>query len=174
MSYLVCEKCGNYYQLDEGKSSFNFDKCECGGKLKYSQSIKEDHHIKPAETSNKIKLMGVIIGFIFLFISLTASVILLFGSNMANINVNTLSNSSKDLTIFVIVTVILTVFSGSISSYISRSGRYSEAAINGGLVGVILGLILGMVGGLLVLLSGILFFGFLSMLGGVFSSFLRK
>ena len=171
MSYMICKKCHRHYPLDEGKSSFNYEKCECGGKLRYSSSLEENPNIKPVNTSNKIKFTGVIIGFIFLFISLTLSVIALFGTN---IHINTLNISSRILYIFTISTVILTVTSGSLSSYISGSGRYRDGAINGGLVGVILGLILGIIGGVIVLLSGILVFGFLSMLGGLISSFLRK
>jgi hypothetical protein len=95
----------------------------------------------------------------------------LFGTN---IHINTLNLSSRVLYIFTISTVILTVFSGSLSSYITGSGTYRDGAINGGLVGVILGLILGIIGGIIVLLSGIFVFGFLSMLGGLISSFLRK
>ncbi len=34
MSYLICDKCGGYYELKPGESPENFtDKCECGGKL---------------------------------------------------------------------------------------------------------------------------------------------
>lgn len=47
MSYLICDKCGKYYELNEGKSSFNYDKCECGGKLTYTDSLNEFKNIKP-------------------------------------------------------------------------------------------------------------------------------
>jgi hypothetical protein len=34
--YLVCKKCGTYYQIPEGESVDDYsDNCECGGKLKY-------------------------------------------------------------------------------------------------------------------------------------------
>ena len=35
--YLLCEKCGGYYELHEGESPEDFEKCECGGKLRYSK-----------------------------------------------------------------------------------------------------------------------------------------
>lgn len=42
MGYLVCEKCGKYYELPEGKASFSFSKCsECGGRLRYADSLNE-------------------------------------------------------------------------------------------------------------------------------------
>jgi hypothetical protein len=41
MGYLVCEKCGGYYELQDGESPNDFsDKCECGGNLVYSESLK--------------------------------------------------------------------------------------------------------------------------------------
>ena len=36
MSYLICEKCGNYYELGEGESPDDFClECDCGGELSY-------------------------------------------------------------------------------------------------------------------------------------------
>ena len=75
MSYMICEKCHRHYPLDEGKSSFNYEKCECGGKLRYSSSLEENPNIKPVNTSNKIKFTGVIIGFILLFLGLIVNII---------------------------------------------------------------------------------------------------
>lgn len=40
MGYLVCDECGGYYELKPGESAADFDKCDCGGKLKYSHTIK--------------------------------------------------------------------------------------------------------------------------------------
>ena len=33
--YLECEKCGGYYELQEGESPDDFEKCQCGGNLNY-------------------------------------------------------------------------------------------------------------------------------------------
>lgn len=38
MGYLICDKCGGQYELKDGESPDDFDKCECGGKLNYSES----------------------------------------------------------------------------------------------------------------------------------------
>lgn len=44
MSYLVCNKCGSYYELQKGENPEAFDlTCECGGKLQYKKSIKSDN-----------------------------------------------------------------------------------------------------------------------------------
>lgn len=38
--YLVCQKCGNYYQLEPGESPDDFtDKCDCDGQLEYKRGI---------------------------------------------------------------------------------------------------------------------------------------
>jgi hypothetical protein len=37
--YLICEECGGYYQLQPGESTEDFDTCQCGGKLTYTESI---------------------------------------------------------------------------------------------------------------------------------------
>ena len=41
MSYLVCEECGKHYELKEGKDSFSYEKCSCGGKLRYTNTLDE-------------------------------------------------------------------------------------------------------------------------------------
>jgi len=39
--YLLCEKCGGYYELQSGESPEDFQECECSGKLKYSKKIRK-------------------------------------------------------------------------------------------------------------------------------------
>jgi DNA-directed RNA polymerase subunit M/transcription elongation factor TFIIS len=39
MGYLVCNKCGGTYELQEGESLDDFENCECGGKLEYVEDI---------------------------------------------------------------------------------------------------------------------------------------
>ena len=38
--YLVCEKCGGYYELEEGESPEDFESCGCGGHLNYVKNLK--------------------------------------------------------------------------------------------------------------------------------------
>ena len=50
MPYLICEDCGNYYELEEGESPEDFQlECNCGGELEY-YSTKYDYYKK-----NRIK-----------------------------------------------------------------------------------------------------------------------
>lgn len=40
MGYLICDRCGGYYELQYGESPKDFsDECDCGGKLIYSESL---------------------------------------------------------------------------------------------------------------------------------------
>lgn len=40
MGYLVCDKCGGYYELQSGETPEDFTtECECGGKLAYSENL---------------------------------------------------------------------------------------------------------------------------------------
>ncbi|KAF5061052.1 hypothetical protein DSECCO2_319240 [anaerobic digester metagenome] len=42
MPYLVCDKCGSYYELQPNEAPMDFnDKCECGGNLKCVQNLKD-------------------------------------------------------------------------------------------------------------------------------------
>ena len=173
MTYLICEKCGHKYPLEEGKSSFNYQNCHCGGKLKY-YSLKEGsvkNNQNQSTYPSGISWKGVLVGFLFLFISLILSVVALFGTDIPT---SASSISSLVLTIFSILAIILTIASGSISAYLSGSIGYVKGAINGIIVGVILGFVLGIVGGPLVFLSGILVFGLLSMLGGIIGTLPRR
>ena len=38
--YLICVKCNGYYELQDGESLEDFESCECGGTLKYTENIK--------------------------------------------------------------------------------------------------------------------------------------
>ncbi len=61
MGYLVCDKCGGYYKLQEGESAEDFENCQCGGKLRYvdsfdeylndGQNLTEDSTIKEADSN---------------------------------------------------------------------------------------------------------------------------
>jgi hypothetical protein len=38
MGFLFCEKCNGYYELQKGESPDDFDRCQCGRKLKYVEN----------------------------------------------------------------------------------------------------------------------------------------
>jgi hypothetical protein len=52
LSYLICERCGGYYELNEGESPDDFDRCQCGGKLRYSKTLPNCNAFDSHETEN--------------------------------------------------------------------------------------------------------------------------
>lgn len=83
MSYLVCNKCGDYYELQPGESPNDFsDECECGGKLKlYKQT---DIPTRPQNIPihfNGFVQERKIPTIIFLISGVILGIILLFGGN---------------------------------------------------------------------------------------------
>lgn len=52
MSYLICNKCGSYYELQEGESPEDFDlKCSCGGELIYVETLEGIEDSNESETT---------------------------------------------------------------------------------------------------------------------------
>lgn len=41
MGYLVCDKCGGYYELKPGESIDDFQNCSCGGKLEFVENTND-------------------------------------------------------------------------------------------------------------------------------------
>lgn len=41
MPYIICENCGGYYKMQENESLEDFEACQCGGSLKYAESVHE-------------------------------------------------------------------------------------------------------------------------------------
>lgn len=60
--YLVCEKCGGYYELQSGESPEDFVACECGGKLKHKKTftITSDDTDDAADAENNEDIKGKI------------------------------------------------------------------------------------------------------------------
>ena len=55
MGYLKCEKCGGYYELQDGESPADFeDICECGGQLNYVQNLDDFSNIVPDSNDNNL------------------------------------------------------------------------------------------------------------------------
>jgi len=57
MGYLVCDKCGGFYELQDGESADDFDSCECGGKLEYKKTISHFNVAAQATGSEYFVLM---------------------------------------------------------------------------------------------------------------------
>jgi hypothetical protein len=57
MGYLICEKCGGYYELQKGESLSDFDCCQCGGKLEYYEGSLQEKILdnNPLKYNHKLK-----------------------------------------------------------------------------------------------------------------------
>lgn len=53
LGYLICERCKGYYELQEGESPEEFDKCLCGGKLRYVENLNENKWGNSTTEKNK-------------------------------------------------------------------------------------------------------------------------
>ena len=63
--YLVCDKCGGYYELQPGEKPEDFNlNCDCGGHLKYIENLKI---AEENELSKKPSTTLILMGYIFVF-----------------------------------------------------------------------------------------------------------
>ena len=57
MSYLVCNKCGGYYELQPGETPEDYsNECECGGKLEYKKRLRSNDRSNPNNHHPKFPL----------------------------------------------------------------------------------------------------------------------
>jgi hypothetical protein len=74
MGYLICNKCEGYYQLQEGESPKDFDRCQCGGTLEYVEEIENQKTgYKLLQTVNFRRIIGVVIGTAVIMVSFLIS-----------------------------------------------------------------------------------------------------
>ncbi|MBZ2167014.1 hypothetical protein [Methanobacterium spitsbergense] len=82
MSYLVCEKCNKYYELQEGELPADFDNnCECGSTLKFKGSLdqnEEDKFLKESDVGRKMETHIDVKGATFFSIKLVGKIFLIF------------------------------------------------------------------------------------------------
>lgn len=70
MPYLICERCGGYYQLEEDESPEDFDRCQCGGQLIYTEHIED----KPqSRGQNRGKKVYVLVSFFIILVVVAAA-----------------------------------------------------------------------------------------------------
>lgn len=202
MSYLICKKCGKVYPLPEGKESFNYQNCECGGKLEYSP-LPERDYVNTQENIPNIKDFPAAPKYYpqtqwdpknkeftkssppksrIKWKGILVGISFLFASmllSMALIFGRNIPTNPTDLPIeflsyLAMLFTALTIVAGFISAYLSGSKNFLVGALNGGMVGVILGFILGILSGTIFLANIVLLLGSISMAGGVMGIFPRK
>lgn len=63
MGFLICDKCEGYYELKNGERPEDFDRCECGGKLEYTEGVEKKTGTRRLTGAKYArKLGGVLIG----------------------------------------------------------------------------------------------------------------
>ena len=55
---VICEKCGKYYGIKKGESMQDFEQCQCGGNLKYIDSLKESNQ-ESNQKKHKPKMLKI-------------------------------------------------------------------------------------------------------------------
>jgi len=117
MGYVVCYNCGGYYELQEGESADDFEACECGGNLKFcdslndyqnedpepqreSMSIGKGYAEKKSSKYNNMVIAGAVfglIGFIGVILTPFSLIILLFGAGLLYYGFNKNKSWSKGI-----------------------------------------------------------------------------
>ena len=134
---------------------------------------------------DRISFLGVIAGFIFLFLASIIVVFGLAGSMVSHTGVDIL----RSLGGYWIVLIFAIVASGFISSYISGTKDYVDGLLNGGMVGLalsilvafltmVIGMIInvavGILAGIMTFFAYVLIYGSLTAFGGLIGAWLRN
>ncbi|HML04450.1 MAG TPA: hypothetical protein VK426_01625 [Methanobacterium sp.] len=86
MGYLICEKCGRYYELPEGEFIENILICECGGALNFAESLDE----APVHSFKSLRDLITYRGIIILLIGISCVLVVIvpsivgFGGNITH------------------------------------------------------------------------------------------
>jgi len=61
MAYLICDECKGYYELQKGEHLDDFDRCQCGGNLEYTEELEKQK--SPVDvTLNVRRIAGILVG----------------------------------------------------------------------------------------------------------------
>ena len=67
--YLICEQCGNYYELQMGESPGDFSlECDCGGRLTYKEFLDLNYEASKSNSSSRNIAILLIVGFAIFFL----------------------------------------------------------------------------------------------------------
>lgn len=119
MPYLICQNCGGYYQLDDDESPEDFDRCQCGGKLLYSEHL----NLKPR--MSKKRFYGALSVIALLTVLVAGYIVFL-----PNLNEVSASNPS----------LIATDYRGSVSKEIITTNATSNDTASKKTIAVITGM----------------------------------
>jgi hypothetical protein len=88
--YLVCDRCGSYYQLQKGESPEDFSfECDCGGRLTYKEFLDLNNEASESNSSSGRTLAILLVGgfaifflfYIFPIVYMLSAPFLVFGDS---------------------------------------------------------------------------------------------
>lgn len=120
MPYLICENCGGYYHLDDDEDPKNYDKCQCGGKLVYSENLDS----KPPRSRKKLYIA---LSLILILIITGVSYLIFFIPHNGGLEVST-------------PTVIASDYRGTVSKQIITAANASSNSTTNKTIVVITGM----------------------------------
>lgn len=97
MSYLVCKKCNRYYELQKGESIEDFEHCQCGGELKYMETLDELNNFNLSKGKVSKKPFGIRLIGAMMICLIIAGLIYSLSPNSVNSIVSSNSNYLGDL-----------------------------------------------------------------------------
>jgi len=96
LTYLICDKCGSYYELQPGESPDDFDlTCDCGGELKYYYSFDDYHNDNNASKSVRTGRRSLKSKFLLIIIILLIGIVLAYSWANINNHSNSMGSDSK-------------------------------------------------------------------------------
>lgn len=117
-NWVACQRCGGYYELQNGESLEDFERCQCGGKLYYAnfdiKDVKTNKNMKTPEKSQKRNISSYLaINFLLMF--------LIPVLNIISLNISQLSGSIVRI---ISVSILIFFLSGySLTTVISPLNR---------------------------------------------------
>jgi hypothetical protein len=136
MGYLICDKCGGSYELEESESPEDVGKCDCGGNLKYVEKLESG-----ILNSSFSKKKDVIINWKLIAIAIIAYFILWsFISFILSINISVSVTYLPMITISIFVSCMLGILIGIYLGF-SVNLNPKNGLFNGLIAGFILGII---------------------------------
>lgn len=87
MGFLICEKCGGYYELAPGETPKQFTACECGGKLKYTKTLQPNESLGSRIETKIQKLHKTTVVILYIALILFTFIFLIVATKLAIVTV---------------------------------------------------------------------------------------
>lgn len=124
--YLVCNKCGGYYELQPGESWKEFDtECQCGGQLVQSATDSLMPYISEEEYERKMYSTEILIAYLMVVVFCPAAIIL--GIYLITRDNKTAKSNGK---IVLLISCVLFFIVFGISGLLIYNAYFHQSAVN--------------------------------------------